>query len=280
MAPKKANNTTAEEEPTNADLLKSIKDLSSQFSNISGKMAALESELSSIKTIVVSLRDENKELKQIIKEKDEQLSDMQEEVNSVRTNLNNLEQHHRGWSARVLNIHTTEEEQSDPAAMIDKVFRLALLPILEGAVRVGKLKSIPSADQVLEVAHVLPGKPGHDKPIIMRFYSRNIRNLIFSLKRDHAERETDRTGGAGANGGGGGSSRAGANGERRVGKFKYPLYDDLTKLNLSKLKAISHEDRVLAAWTVKGQIRFKLKNSDIVRKVVSVFDPIDTILNS
>ena len=63
-----------------------------------------------------------------------------------------------------------------------------------------------------------------------------------------------------------------------MGRYRYPLYDDLTKANLSKMRAISQDDRVLACWTVNGQIRFKLKSSNVVKKVTSIFDPLDVIL--
>jgi hypothetical protein len=142
----------------------------------------------------------------------------------------------------------------------------------------GKIKSIPDADQVLEVAHVLPGKPGTHKPIIMRFYNRNMQNLVFQYKRDFAPREPLGSGGAGAAGGGGARGTGDGLGRERWGRFQYPLYDDLTKVNLAKMHAISQNDRVQACWTVKGQIRLRLKDSPTVKKVNSVFDPIDKIL--
>ena len=148
--------------------------------------------------------------------------------------------------------------------VIERVYRLALLPVLEGAVRAGKLREVPSVELVLELAHVLPGKPGLPKPIIMRFVNRNLRDLVFSLKKDHATREQPT------------STRE--DGEVRVGRFKFPLYDDLTKSNLAKMKAIGQDDRVLACWSVGGQIRYKLKNAEGVRKVTSVLDPLEKIL--
>jgi len=242
--------------------------------------------VSNIKTLVVSLKEENKELRTALKEKDEHLGEMQEEVNSLSERLNNLEQHHRGWGAHVLNIPTTEAEEADPVAMINKVYNLALLPVLEGAARAGKIKSIPTAEQVLEVAHVLPGKPGAPKPIIMRFYNRNTRNIIFACKKNLALREEARgTGPAGGGGGIGSSGRGGSDGQvngdgsgRRVGRYKYPLYDDLSKPNLAKMRAITQDDRVQACWTVNGQIQFKLKDSDTVERVHSILDPLDKIL--
>ena len=280
---KKATVPVPEEEPTLTDLFKLMKNHGEQLATITSKMASIEqieTEVQNVKTLVVSLKEENKELRAALKEKDEQLDGMQGEVNSLTERLNSLEQHHRGWGARVLNIPMTERDEADPAIAIQKVYDLALRPVLEGAARAGKISSVPAADEVLEVAHVLPGKPGAPKPIIMRFYNRNIRNLIFANKREFAERES--SGGSGGNGGGGGSGGNGqGNGDgsgRRVGRYKYPLYDDLSKPNLAKMRAIAQDERVQACWTVNGQIRFKLKNSETVKRVNSILDPLDKIL--
>ena len=130
---------TAEEDPSLADLWRLISSQSEQLSNQSEQLTNINSEMKSIKVLVEALRGENKELRAAIKLKDEQLKDMQSSVNSLEIKLNNLEQHHRGWGARVLNIPTTEAEEADPEAMKSKVYNLALRPLLEGAVSVGKL---------------------------------------------------------------------------------------------------------------------------------------------
>jgi uncharacterized protein YoxC len=274
MPPKKI--VVNEEEPTLGDLFKLMKSQSEQLTKLDNdvssikvevkKVESIESDIKSIRTLVESLTNENKELRTAMKEKDEQLAQMQTTVNSLEDRLNNLEQHHRGWSARVHNIPLSPAEESCPSAVIEKVYNLAILPILEGAKRAGELPSVPSADQVLEVAHVLPGKQGHHKPIIMRFYNRNLRNLVFKHKKEAAPRST-------------GSGRgSGGAGQERTGRLLYPLYDDLTRANYMKMKAIGQDERVQACWTVGGQIRFKLHESEVVKKVGSILDPIDKIL--
>jgi len=230
------------------------------------KVDKIEAEVKDLKTLIVSLRDENKELKGQLKEKDKVIDDMSKSVAGLEEKLNSVEQHHRSWGARVLNVQVSDAEAADPAAMIVKVYNTALRPMLEAAVRAGKLSEVPPASQVLEVAHVLPGKPGHPRPIIMRFFSRNIRSLCFQFKRDFAPREQS------------GGQRAGEGQESARGRFAYPLYDDLTKPTLNKMRAIAQDDRVQACWTVNGKIHYKLKDSENVRKVVSIQDPLDTIL--
>jgi len=260
-----------------SDIFKLLKTQSEQLGNLNTKVDAIEAEVRkvesielevrNIRVIVTALKEENNVLRTELKKKDKQLEDMNEKVNSVETRLNNLEQHHRGWGARVLNIPLTSDEEQQPDIVINRVFNLAIKPVLEGAARAGKLHAVPAAEQVLELAHVLPGKPGMPKPIIMRFINRNLRDLVFRLKRDFAEREEP----ASARGETAGS-------DTKVGRFRYPLFDDLTKANLAKMRAIRQDERVLACWTVGGQIRFKLKDSEGVRKVTSIMDPIDKIL--
>ncbi len=274
MAPSKKtttapNSVMTSEEPSLADIVSLLKSNQSQLEVISTQMTKvdkIEAEVRDLRTLIVSLRDENKELRAQVKEKDKTIDDMAKSVSSLEDKLNNIEQHHRGWGARVLNVKVSDEEAANPVAMIDKVFNLVLRPILEGAVRSGRLAAVPEASQVLEVAHVLPGKPGLPRPIIMRFFSRNIRSLCFQFKKECAPREA-------AQGGGGGQGESG-----RLGRFLYPLYDDLTKPTLHKMRAIQQDERVMACWTVNGKIHFRMKDSDSVRKVVSIQDPLDVIL--
>ena len=236
------------------------------ISNQMSKVDKIEAEVKDLRTLIVSLKDENKALHQQVKEKDKVIEDMSKSVAGLEEKLNNVEQHHRSWGARVLNVPVSDSEAASPTAMIRKVYDLVLRPILLGAVQSGRLDVVPPADQVLEVAHVLPGKPGQPRPIIMRFYSRNIRSLCFQFKRDFAPRESDS------------GLRGGTEGSEKRGRFAYPLYDDLTKPTLNKMRAISQDDRVHACWSVNGKIHFKLKESDQVRKVVSIQDPLDLIL--
>jgi hypothetical protein len=52
----------------------------------------------------------------------------------------------------------------------------------------------------------------------------------------------------------------------------------MTKVNLHKMRAISSDERVMACWTVNGQIRFRLKDSPTVKKVVNVYESLEKIL--
>jgi hypothetical protein len=270
----RSNKSKAVTDPINcdetslADIARLLKAQSEQMAVLTtqiGKIDKIESEVRDLKTLIVSLKDENKDLRAQVKEKDKVIDDMSQSISSLEEKMNMVEQHHRSWGARILNIKVSDEEAADPTLMIEKVFNLALRPMLEAAVNAGRLPAVPPAHQVLEIAHVLPGKPGLPRPIIMRFFSRNVRSLCFQFKRDFAPRDPA-------------VGEGNQEGSTRKGRFTYPLYDDLTKPTLMKMRAINQDERVHACWTVNGKIHFRLKNSDTVRKVVSIQDPLDVIL--
>ena len=58
-------------------------------------------------------------------------------------------------------------------------------------------------------------------------------------------------------------------------RLRYQMYDDLTKTNFKKMKAIGDDKRVDQCWSTNGQLKFKLVGSPTVKTVKSVFDSID-----
>ena len=109
-----------------------------------------------------------------------------------------------------------------------------------------------------------------------------MRALIFRLKKEFAPREKDgattRSNVAG-DGPARNSSVVGAGPSKPLtARLKYQIYDDLTKVNFQKMKAIGADKRVAQCWSANGQIKFKLVGGQTVKSVKSVYDPIDTIL--
>jgi hypothetical protein len=180
---KKPTNTTCSDEDDESvkDMLKTI---SLQLNTMISKTDSTENEVKGLRILFEDLKQENSQLKSTVKDMDRKLNEMNRKNCELEVRLNNLEQHHRGWSARFLNIPVSEEEERNPDTVIEHVYNLALLPILRGAHDIKQLKTIPTAAELLEVAHVLPAKPGDIKPIIARFYNCNIRDLCFRLKKD------------------------------------------------------------------------------------------------
>jgi len=283
----------SEEDGSLHDMMKAM---SKQLTTINKKLEKIENietEVRNLRVLLNDVKQENQELKSEARATERKLQEMNERNNQLENRLNSLEQHHRGWSARIMNIPLSKEEESDNTKVRDKVYNLALLPILRGAVEKNLLPAVPSADQLLEVAHILPGPASQPKPVIMRFYNRNVRDVCFRLKKLYAPRaERGSAGGGGAGGGGASGGRGGAAGgaggevgeaetggfEGR-GKYLFPLYEDLTRATFQKMRAIAKDSRVKACWSVKGQIKFILNSKpDEVRRVESLLDSLESIL--
>jgi len=290
MPPK---NKTLSNPDTEDSLIEMLRSMSAQLNTMNSKMESMEAkmvktdtfdtEVKSLKVLLSDLKEENKKLKQEAVVTERKLADMNERNNQLEHRLNNLEQHHRGWSARVLNVPLSEAEEADNSAVANKVYTKVLLPILRGAVEKGLLPEVPSVDHLLETAHILPGKAGEPKPIIMRFHKRYHKDIVFRMKKFYAPRisggATDTGTGARRKTNSSGGSEEEAGGFEGRGKYAFPLYEDLTRATFKKMRAIADDSRVKACWSVKGQLKFVLhKSPNEIRKVVSLLEPLDSIL--
>lgn len=236
--------------------------LNTKLDELTKNLSDMKSQVNRMETLLDQANARNAELVTAMEAKDLQ-------IEGLIAQLNHLEQHHRSWSIRVHGLQLRENEESDNRAVGRKLFEEVLQPILAGAIENGDLYDMPNADDVIEQAHVLPSKNSRDgqplpKPIIARFYSRRLRGLIFKHKREFCLRNRAAV-----------LDRPGA-----LGKPLYAIFEDLTKINFNKMRALANHANVAAAWTVAGQIRFKLKDSEAVHRVKSVLDPVEKILNS
>ena len=86
--------------------------------------------------------------------------------------------------------------------------------------------------------------------------------------------------GTGSDGTGRAGMGPGAEGqeELRPGSFRFPMYEDLTRTTFLKMRDISQHKDIQACWSINGQLRFKIKDSEEVRKVVSIFDTVEQML--
>lgn len=217
--------------------------------------------------LLKTAKEENNKLKKGQEEMQKTLDERDSEILDLRERLNNQEQYIRGWSIRVLNMQLPDDIMSDPRMVIQHVYRRLLLPIFQAAVASGQLNSVPEPEAVLETAHVLPAKPNTTPAIICRFYTRNLRALVFRLKKDHAPRLAPEPTGQRER-------------QRGAGKFQYPFFEDLTRTNFSKLRAISQHESVQACWSINGSLRYRLKDDDTVRRVKSVFASVEEIIGA
>lgn len=246
--------------------LGSVDDMKSHITSLEKKFEALEAKL------IIQL-DENKQLRAENAAKSKDIEDMQANNSYLEFKCNELEQYNRSWSIRIHNVPLTAEEEKSPTKTRDKVYALALLPILEGAKSRGDIDAVPEAEQLLEIAHVLAGKPGEPKPVIARFYNRADKALCLRLKRDFAPRKARPT----QQGRDGTSDGASGRTEER-GWYVHPFNEDLTRINFAKMRSISKDPAVQSCWSINGSLRFRLVDSSVVKRVSNVFDPIAKII--
>ena len=230
-----------------------VRETAEKLAHITSKLEKLDK----MEQTMEEIKAENRQLRASLTAKDD-------EIQSLNHRLNDLEQYTRGSSIRVLNVPLTSEEERSNRAVADKLYNLVLLPLLEGAVESGAITDIPTRDQLIEKAHILPGKSGEHKPIIARFYNRELRSVCFQHKKEYASRVQA-------------SSTAGRDKER-AGSYCFPFYEDLTKANFSMMRTVAAHKDVQSCWSVNGQLRFKLVDSTVVKRVSSIYDTVDNII--
>jgi hypothetical protein len=252
------------------ELLATVKNLTASTEAINKQLATsnttiseLSKRLNAIESLLKTTQAENVTLK-------EELSGSYQEHMLLKAKLNHLEQHHRSWSIRAVGIPIPSADENDNSKVRDHLYEKLLKPILVGAVEQNLLPRVLIASEILERAHILPSKRDGPKPIIARFYCREIRALVFKLKKQYAPRAHTTN-----------DTRSRRNGSQSTpGKLIYQIFDDLTKTNFLKMKAIGDDNRVEQCWAANGQLKFKLAGSQQIRRVQSVFDSIDNIISN
>jgi hypothetical protein len=217
------------------------------------KLASLDNivtKLAKVEAMLATAQAENKELKATVSAQNIKICELKDK-------LNNLEQHGRSFSVRVSNLSLEGAEEKDPPAIIKKVYDTVFLPILQGAASVHAISSVPSCYDMIEMAHPLPGKPGAPKPIIVRFFNRNLKAVLFKHRRQFALKTE-------------------ANGQRP--RYNHPFHDDLTRDTFIKMKQLQQDPRVHSCWSTGGSLRYRLADSDTINRVKSVYLSNDEIL--
>jgi hypothetical protein len=279
-----AQNSDSGDEESLMDMMRSMRSELKMLNSKMERVEVIENEVKSLKVLLNDAVTENKKLQAEAKVTERKLCDMDERNNFLENRVNILEQYHRSWSVRALNIPLSADEESDNFAVMKKVYNVLLLPILRGAMEREIIPAIPTCEQLLETAHVLPGKANQPKPVICRFYSRNYKDAILRMKKFYAPREENGGAATAVGRATGGRASEGTRGEESGGfegrgKYKFPLYEDLSRASFLKMRAIGKDDRVKSCWSIKGQIKFVLHRSpNEVKKVNSLLDHLDDIL--
>jgi hypothetical protein len=151
------------------------------------KVDLLSEQLTNIKESMRHLAAENTDIKT-------NLAATQTTLHTIQGNQNTTDQYNRSWSVHIMELALTPGEKANPFRLVETVYDKVFLPILRGALSKDLIPRIPSCEQLLERAHVLPApKPGATKPIICRFLNRDYRAVCFRLKKEFATRTAQDT---------------------------------------------------------------------------------------
>ena len=216
------------------------------------------------------LCSELKSLKEQVTEKDKHIeslewtvSTLQEELRVVQERAINQEQRSRNYCVRVQGVRIDPElEKSDghTHAAMDAVYSKVLVPVLKQSM---DPRQIPVMKELLETAHTL-GKGVVDPttkkvsppPIFVRFRDRGARTTVLKGKKVLEKVSVDRK-------------------EMKDGVKRYYIKEDLTKEIHVKLMSLVRDESVEAAWSIDGQIRYKLKSEpNKVIKLKSILNPL------
>jgi len=241
-----------------AHLSTQINELSGKFDDFNTKQDNLDTKVTKLSDLLEGVREENAKLKTTV--------DRQEkEMVGMKVHINNLEQHNRADCVRILNV-PIPGNASNFETVANCAYRIALLPILEGAAAAGRLINVPSCAELIKTAHILPGKKDI-KPIFVRFNMPHVKSIIMQMKKELAPRAAAAAAGHPGRPGG-------------KGPLLYPIYDDMTRDNFRMQQAIAADDRVQACWFAGGSLRVKLVNSDVAHRVHNIYLPMDDIIAS
>jgi hypothetical protein len=238
--------------------MKIIEELRADFKR---SFDAQEARFFELKELLLGVQAENSDLRKSLEEKER-------EIGSLKQKTNDSEQYARSWSIRILDLAIpADQDSSNTDIVMRQVYQRVLLPIFEGAVKNRLMNEIPPYLQVLETAHILPAKPGQTPPIIARFYSRNVKAMVFRLKKEFAlKQQAPQVAQPGA--------------RKRTAKLLHPFYEDLTTANFKKMRAIAGDSRVISCWSVAGQLRYRLEGEDRIRKVPNIYMPLESIISA
>jgi hypothetical protein len=220
------------------------------------RLDTIEEKLANVESLLAATQAENAVLKAKTEAQETTILDL-------KNKLNSLEQHGRSFSIRINNVPLDGVDEREPPAIIKKVYDTAFLPILQGAASKGAISAVPSCYEMVEMAHTLPGSSGRAKPIIVRFFNRNLKSLLFRHRKEFAPK---------------GEIPGTSSSNNSKQRYLYPFQDDLTRDTYIKMKKLQSDPRVYACWSTSGTLRFKLAENGDIKKVPSVYLSNDDIV--
>lgn len=143
--------------------------IDSAMTKLSDKIDSLEAKFQA----VVKQNDDLKEANKLLSA----------EVLGLKHHVNSLEQYQRNLSVRINNLNLPEDVASAPFKTHVYVYTQAIEPILKGSFENSHLNRLPCANQVIELAHILPGGQGkaRARPSLLSLVSSTGMSLLCAL---------------------------------------------------------------------------------------------------
>ena len=184
------------------------------------------------------------------------------EILELKTKVNEFEQSSKSKSIRVFGIIVPKEEEEALGAnraAIKRVYDKVIKPILVVAKAKNMIDTVPQLNNCVAEGYRagLPpkaGKSGPPPPCVIKFVSKDIRDVILKLKKDNTPPPPCQE-------------------EKAAGVKRVVVVEDLTPSTHRKLKELVAQQEFEKVWTINGYIRFTLTGDPdkIVRKLSSPF---------
>jgi hypothetical protein len=190
------------------------------------------------------------------------INSLSREVFVLKNASNRREQISLSNSIRIFGVSMSDEEANATdggRALSSKIYEKVLKPVLLAA----KVKGT-SISNIIDSCY-RAGKPSTDKsrppPVVVKLVSSSLRLAILRNKKEGLASPPEA--------------------DQRAGIKKYTVVEDLTGDTFKCLRALASDTRVAKVWSIDGNLRFTLTGdaSGSVKKVKSVYDPIDSIIS-
>ena len=233
MANNAKRNTRSEKQICESD----IGDVEPSVKDLMIFMMKMKDEISGdLKSLREEVSEGVRKNKEDIAKLDQEQNIIKDDILSLKVEANDKEQRSRNYSLRIFNLRIPDSLGTSPPATIKFVYDTLLLPILKEAVIAGDLVEIPDSFQLIEFGHTLNTKTTSGiKPIIIRFFSRTYRLLIFKKPvLTRMNKPSDRN--------------------------KVFISEDLTPINFRRMMELSKDPRIERCFSLGGQIKYILKD--------------------
>ena len=170
-------------------------------------------------------------------------------LKSLILTANSHQQRDRDKSIRIFNLVLPSPISAWSTAIL--VYDQLVSPALKLALAAGEISALPPVSCCIEMAHPLPTR-GDRLAVIVKFCSRNIKNLFHRFKRgpssDYSERHN----------------------------ISLKIYDDMTAINLSCLHELYNTAEVDSAWAFNGKV--KCSTTEDPNKALTILNPLGSNL--